>query len=380
MPLKPDRRVPLPRPLRLALAALLAGTLAACGDAGDPTGAPSPQTTLAAAQSSQAAGSPSAVPSPVNETRPPKATQPSKAGYLWVFQADGSFTAATAYQFNSAGGPITVEHQGTGQYRVTYAGLGDPGGVAHAQAYGSAGDFCAVQGWAPNGPDQQVDVACFDPGGAPADRTFVTNFAAGSQDTVRFSYLVADQPNNAARYQPAAARRYDDVAPAETTARRTDLGRYEVHLPAAVRQPGEPYTVQITAYGSAGHCKLSTLDEATGTALVACRSAGGSYVDTRFALSYAAGGSHLGRSDRRFAEYTSASTGVTSPSEGTYVIRATGLGQARGQVVALATGADDGYCHVAGWTVVGADLDMRVACFEPGGVAASGDFLLGVTW
>jgi hypothetical protein len=316
----------------------------------------------------------------VAESRLPKATLASKAGYIWVYQADGSFTGSTAFQLNSAGGAITVGYQGAGRYRVTFAGLGDAGGVAHAQAYGPSGHYCTIEASAAVGPDQQIDVACFDPSAAPADSTFVMNFAVGSENDVRFSYLRADQPNSAEAYPPDAAHRYDSVASGELTVRRTDLGRYEVYLPAAGVRSSDPYTFQITAYGTASQCKLAGFEPATRKAQVACRTAGGTHVDTRFALSFAAGGSYLGRADRRFAQFTEASEGVTTRSAGVYVVRAAGLGQAKGQVVALATGPNATYCHVAGWTVVGTDLDMRVACFDPGGIPASATFTLGVTW
>jgi hypothetical protein len=362
----------------VALAFALSGGAAGCRSSGDDPGrTPIGQTSAVEVSASPSGAAPTA---PMSETRPPKATLASKAGYIWVYQADSSFTGSTAYQFNSAGGAISVAYQGGGRYRVTFAGLGDNGGAAHAQAYGPSGNYCTVESSVAAGPDQLVDVSCFDPSGAPADSMFVTNFAAGSQDAVRFSYLRADQPSSTEAYRPAAPHSYDSIAPGELTVRRTDLGRYEAHLPAGGVAPADPHTFQITAYGSAGLCKLAGFDPATRKAQVTCRTAGGAHVDTRFTLSFSAAGSYLGRSDRQHAEFTADSQGVSSPSVGVYVVRATGLGQAKGQVVALATGANSTYCHVAGWTVVGADLDARVACFDPGGIPASAAFTLGVTW
>jgi hypothetical protein len=366
--------------LAVALALALTGAVVAgCQSSGDPGRTPIGQTSTAEVSASPS-GDTGVSTALMTETRSPKAVLPSKAGYIWVYQADSSFTGSTAYQFNSAGGAITVGYQGGGRYRVTFAGLGDSGGAAHAQSYGPGGGYCTIETSEAVGPDQVVDVACFDPSGAPADSMFVANFAAGSQDATRFSYLRADQPSRAEAYRPAATHSYDSVAAGELTVRRTDLGRYEAHLPASAVLPTQPHTFQVTAYGSASQCKLTGFHPTTRKANVACRTATGTYTDTRFTLSFAADGSFLGRSDRRHAEYAADSAGVSSPSVGVYVIRATGLGQAKGQVVAQATGSNASYCHVVGWTAVGADLDARVACFDPGGIPASATFTLGITW
>src|SRR5690606_30184264 len=94
-------------------------------------------------------------------------------------------------------------------------------------------------------------------------------------------------------------------------------------------------------------------------------------------LSFSSAGSFLGRGDRRYGEYTGTSDGVANPGPGIYTVRAAELGEARGQVVAVATGTSSTYCHVRNWQPAGGDLAMTVVCFNPGGAAASSAFTLG---
>jgi hypothetical protein len=377
----------------VVLAVGLTGLTAACAKK-KPAVSPTALTTLAPDASTDPSADPSAspgvtptatttaTPTPTGTTGSagPHSTLANKIAFVWVYQPSSSFTASGSYQFNSGGGATTVTHTGTGLYQVTFGGLGSPGGVAHAQAYGASSNYCTVNGWYPSGSDQNIDVACFNAGGAPADTTSVVNFAQGSQGSARFSYLWAEKPTQSGAYHPSQQYRYDAVNSSGITVKRTGTGRYEVYLPAAGPELSDPWTYQITAYLSRNLCKLAGFSISGRTAQVACRTPGGSYADSRFALSFASEASFLGRGDRRYGEYRHDSDGVENPSTGVYVVRANELGQDKGQVVALATGTSSTYCHVSGWGSAGADLVMRVGCFNPGGAAASSKFTLGVTW
>ncbi len=318
-------------------------------------------------------------PPPVNNPPQPHSTLASKVGYVWVDQAASTYMANTAYQYNSAGGPIDVSHTATGTYTIRFGGLGDPGGVAHAQAYGSTSNYCSVTSWSDSGADQNVRVRCYDATGALADTRFTANFAVGSMGAARFSYLWADQQGNTAKYKPDAQYRYDAVKSADITVQRTNTGRYEVFLPASGPSLQGPWTFQVTAYGGANLCKLAGFSSSSRKAQVACRTAGGSFVDSRFSLSFASSGSYLGRTDRPYGAFSEANDGVENPSTGNYSIRVPGLGQDKGQAVVVARGTFSTYCHVSGWNAAGADLDVDIVCFNPGGVAASSSFELAVT-
>lgn len=326
-------------------------------------------------------GGPSASPpAPATTAPPPPRTLANKAGYVWADQPTSpSYVAGTAYLFNSAGGQIAVTRLGTGSYRVRFAGLADAGGVAHATAYGSTANFCAVVRWFASAPDQNVDVACYDPTGAPADTRFVANFAVGAQSGVAFSYLWAEGGARTGRYTPANAYRFDTAG--DAWVERVAVGRYRVYLPASRDTGGEPFTFQVSAYGGGpALCKVSAVGVSPGIHEVTCRNAAGAALDSRFALTFSSQGSLVGRGDRRYGEYTQASAGVAHPATGSYTVTAAEMGAAKGQVVVYASGGGTAYCHVGQWNPSGADLRIDVRCYAPGGAAADSPFQLGVTW
>ncbi|MBB5870452.1 hypothetical protein F4553_003831 [Allocatelliglobosispora scoriae] len=383
--------------LAVVLAATLTGGLAACAKKATPSASATADTALepeetpsaepsasaSAAASPSAGAAPSASPSNPGggtSTASPHSTKASKAGFVWSYNTNITYTPSTAYQFNSSGGGINVTYHSTGEYTVRFAGLGDPGGVAHVQAYGGTANYCTLSSWVKEGADEAVRVRCFNASGSLADSPFVANFAVGSQDASRFSYLWANDQSVSGSYKPSEAYRYDAVKSSDIAVKRTATGRYDVLLPAAGPTLSDPWHFQITAYGSAALCKLAAFNASARKAQVACRSAAGSSIDSKFALSFSSEGSFLGRADRRFGDYSNTSDGVANPSTGVYAVRAAELGQPKGQVVALARGTSSTYCHIRGWQATGADLEMTVVCFNPGGAPASSAFTVGVTW
>ena len=115
---------------------------------------------------------------------------------------------------------------------MTYAGLGTAGGVAHAQAYGSAANFCNVVSWSTSGADEVVSIACYNSGTSPVDTQFVANFAVGHQSTAHFSYLWLDEPTASGKHKVSATYRYDSTGH-EPTVQRLSAGKYRVFLPAS---------------------------------------------------------------------------------------------------------------------------------------------------
>jgi hypothetical protein len=333
--------------------------------------------------------SPSAGPSPSPSTAASAdplgpVTHPAvanKSGYVWASSPSAAtFTATNAYHYNSTGGAVTIARSSTGRYAVTFAGLGDPGGVAHASAYGTNSNFCNVVSWVPSGADEVVSVACYTADTSPVDTTFVANFAVGHQAGAHFSYLWNEQASSTAQHVPATTYRYDSTGH-DPWIRKIATGRYRVFLPASYDEQSEPYTFQVTAYGAnTFRCHLAAAYVAPGTHEIQCRDALGTLYDTRFSLSFSAEGSIIGRTDLRYGDYTEAAAGVTSPSTGVYSVSADGLDADRGQVVVDARGNTPNYCHVGDWNVSGTALNMTVRCFAPSGAPANTGFTLGVTW
>jgi hypothetical protein len=166
--------------------------------------------------------------------------------------------------------------------------------------------------------------------------------------------------------------------------RRTAVGRYQVRLPAAASSLPGSWGFQITAYpdyfaSTNVLCKLESFDPASGTATVACRLPNGSDVDSSFDLTFAAGGSLIGRTDRAYGFSGTSYTGVTNPSTGVYDATFPGMWMAKGQAVGLATGTNSTYCHIGELGPAGPDLNAVVVCFNPGGTVANSTFLAGAT-
>jgi hypothetical protein len=151
--------------------------------------------------------------------RPASAGGGDARGYVLASEATlPDYTAAGGYSFSSARRPVTLHRDGVGQYRVTFAGLGGTGGVAHTVAYGWANnDFCTLVAWKAFGADEVVYVDCFGPGGVPADSMFVADYARrGTVAAGYFSALYANDPGADGPYTPPAAYRSDSFGAEDT--------------------------------------------------------------------------------------------------------------------------------------------------------------------
>jgi hypothetical protein len=67
---------------------------------------------------------------------------------------------AMSYDANTGGGAITIQNVTTGQYKVTFAGLGGPGGNAQVVAHGTDSTRCKVDSWFQSGSNELVNVLC----------------------------------------------------------------------------------------------------------------------------------------------------------------------------------------------------------------------------
>jgi hypothetical protein len=145
----------------------------------------------------------------------------------------------------------TVEHSQVGSYRVRMPGLASVSGIAHVTIwrYPITG-ACSVTGNSVDGIDELIDVRCFGPTGAPADRDF--NVFFGEPNTGR---------------TPMAAIRYGDPSQSEVRFNSTggDIGiqhvapgTYEVTINGAGFN--DRGNTQVTAGGGeARRCRPTTL-------------------------------------------------------------------------------------------------------------------------
>ena len=101
--------------------------------------------------------------------------------YAWADQPwSASYTPYSYYQKGSIArdcgsdaGTVTMQRQSTGSYIATLPLISPTGSNVKVSAYSGAGEMCKVVGWWGNGGSgTQVQVACFDPAGNPADTYF----------------------------------------------------------------------------------------------------------------------------------------------------------------------------------------------------------------
>lgn len=332
------------------------------------------------------------------------ASSPSSASHTVPMWTSGGHTYYS-YAKNSGGGPITISRSGAGAYQVRFGGLGSlvsgGGGVAHAEAYGSAARFCTVGSWYPSGADLLINVYCFGAGGARQDSYFVANFVEASGSTLAadgVSYLWSDNPTSP-MYTPSSWYRYDASGGTPWVARDAP-GLYAVKLPASAAQK-ETTFYQITAYTSAAvHCKVAAY-LADGIARVQCRDAAGTLVDSRFTITWTihnllqqiaptalatVGDTYPSGGPAPAITWTndsslSGSYAVTRISPGRYEVFFPQIIDSSGHAVAYAIGYQHARCHVQYWIPSGtADMRVGVACSDPTGSPVNTPFMVGFTW
>ncbi len=87
-------------------------------------------------------------------------------GYAWNSSPNASADLTNnGYTYNRSGGAVTVVHNSTGRYTITFAGLNLNGGNVVVSGYGGTPTWCTVGSWG----SSSVNVTCFDSAGAPAD-------------------------------------------------------------------------------------------------------------------------------------------------------------------------------------------------------------------
>ncbi|MCP2259199.1 hypothetical protein LX15_002900 [Streptoalloteichus tenebrarius] len=309
-----------------------------------------------------------------------------RGGFVWAHDPTASRYRPVAqksmYVYNSAdAADVEIVREGVGEYAVRFGGLGVAGGVAHASAYGPTSDFCVVAGLAEEGMTEVVRVRCFDTGGAPVDVRFVASFAHRSVGDGRFSYLWAEPRNE--RYRPGdPATRYDSTGGVAWVERRS-AGQYLVHVPASAGVPTAKQFYQVTARGDGpAHCKLAAPPAPSGVQQVTCRDVRGEPVDHAFLLSFSAGSSVIGRTDRHFGNASSAvDADVMRVETGYYRVRSREMGSPSGHATASALGESDAYCHVENWVPDGADLVSDVRCFSASAHSPTdAAFFIGTSW
>lgn len=133
---------------------------------------------------------------------------------------------AGSFQIACPGSQATVTQNGVGSYSTRFPCIGRPRGIARMTAVDAAGRFCEVGGWSMSGPDEVVEVYCFDAAagrdqlGMRVDSWFVlsyhhkTTVYGGAGPPAQPAYVLAPGPappdtdvNSAGGVNPVAAHR-----------------------------------------------------------------------------------------------------------------------------------------------------------------------------
>jgi hypothetical protein len=208
-----------------------------------------------------------------------------------------------------------------------------------------------------------------------------------------YGYLLADQPA-AASYTPDRAFQFNSTG-GHGTVTRASAGMYRVDLAGLAGAEG---IANVTAHGDGSEsCKLADWSQSTAT--VACFTAGGTAVDARFAISYAARKTHGDFAFIRIADagaadgpvavlqhnpYSATPQTVVRNAAGDYTIRIPDIAQRSGQdprggggiAHVTAVGSDSSSCKPMSWIIKGPGIEVRVRCFTAAGKWVNSGFAL----
>ncbi len=188
------------------------------------------------------------------------------AGFVWNSDptAPRDLHAGRPLAYNSAGGAISITHNGTGNYTVTFAGLGSGlDSNVEVTGYGFSANFCQSDGWgSPNGADVTANVLCFTSSGAPADNSFTLMYESRlSTDHVPERGVRLGEPADHGELH-TLARLPVRFGGATITINRNGTGNYTVIIPNLTK--ANP-SLTITAYGSTpAHCGAQSVKSGNG--------------------------------------------------------------------------------------------------------------------
>jgi hypothetical protein len=339
----------------------------------------------------RAAGAPSVVPA-------------APWGYLWADQQAApptTYTPSTFYQFTSLDGEhSTVLHDGTGAYRVTFAGLAASGGTVQVTAYDSGSPaWCRVNGWGQFLSDEFALIDCYGPGGAGVNTRFDATFTRpGSGVQGRYGYVWNDRAAAALhrRYVPDRSVQFNSARASDTIVRE-GTGRYTVTLPRLGAAGGLALVTSFFTGGSStpAFCKPRAWAPA-GTAEtidVRCYDPAGHPVNSLFTMTYENradalatgwGGGYVLADRPAAASYAPADSWnqfgganhVFHRGAGLYRVDMEFMAVRGGDVQVSAAGNGDTRCYSQGWFYGSVTEGMDVACVNSAGQPADSPFAL----
>ena len=206
--------------------------------------------------------------------------------FLWANEPTGaSYTPEKAYQYNSTGGTNTVTRSAMGTYTAHLPGLTKSGGHVQVTAYGSASGRCVVKSWKASGSGTNVQIACVDATGNPADEDYDLAYSIGMTmgqvDTNTPGLYVLAGKSTARQYTVSAPDAFNGFGgPTKIKISRTDTGEYSVTLPSGTHKSLVAF---VTGYDSGNEfCNVGSI--AASKVTVSCFEADGTPADNDFDL------------------------------------------------------------------------------------------------
>jgi hypothetical protein len=188
------------------------------------------------------------------------ADQPTKASYI----------ADRNYSYSSVHGSTSVSRSSPGRYRAFLGKMFRNGGNVQVTAYGDVAARCQVVDWFQDTGGTNVDVACVNSAGVPADEFYTlsysreTTVADGAPDLFG-GYAWANNPTKR-NYTPPKAFQLNDITTGPLTAQRPQNanrlpGIYTLTVPNPSQINFTSFFGMVTAFGSSGEfCDFEEFD------------------------------------------------------------------------------------------------------------------------
>jgi hypothetical protein len=211
----------------------------------------------------------------------------------WLETIGGSIEPSASWPSYS----YTLTSPATGQYQVTFPGLGNGLNsdvqVNAVSSYLSSplAHYCTAVNWgSSNGTDVMINIDCFDASGNPLNSDFSVFYQARTTAPTAgtIAYLWANQPTTTTTYTPSSTYSYNSSGGVNTVT-RDNTGLYFAYLPGITTDGGNP---QVTAYGGvAARCEVvDWYHNHSGTNVaVQCVNSAGNPADEYFDISFAYG-------------------------------------------------------------------------------------------
>jgi hypothetical protein len=285
-------------------------------------------------------------------------------------------TPAAGYSYNASGGAMKITRTFTGQYTVTFTGLGPlEGSVALASSYNTAGGLCH---WASTAGDA-VKVRCLNSAGNVADAKFtLTVFGKGTKGATVIGFAHANDKESAS-YTPQASRSNNGVGGGAISASRAAAGTYTMDFGGLGLTDVE--NVQVMPYGDPNaRCVVQLW---SGTAVnVRCYDLAGDLADAQYTVllvgtkpggtarvvAYAAADESASASYAPALAHNEGGGGVTATRSvaGTYAIAFDGQNLNDGAHVQVSAHGQGRRCNVNAWAGTTVDLSCTSAMGTPG--------------